>query len=268
MDKIRVLSPNEMSVGSFTVTPITTFFDSFSKKEKRGLQGDGQMKTTLSISPSVGLGEHSVIFEVTYQACTDENCLFPTKLEIPGKIQVAQNAQMSADIVKTPKTSDVSILSFESALEKGLLYTFFFVFLAGILTSFTPCIFPMIPITLSIIGASQMRHMPGSETAIKRKSRLRGFSISVVYVLGIALTYAILGVIAAKTGALFGSALSNPYVVGVISIIFVLMGLSMYGLFEIQMPSFIRDNLSKTKTDPGFAGAFIAGLIAGVVASP
>src|SRR5690606_29513249 len=102
----------------------------------------------------------------------------------------------------------------------------------------------------------------------RRKSKFRSFSLSVVYVLGIAITYAILGVIAAKTGALFGAALSNPVVVAVIAFIFVSLGLSMYGLFEIQMPAFIRDRLSATKTDAGFVGAFVAGLIAGVVASP
>lgn len=266
--KLKVLSPKEMSVASFQVTPVVTFFDTFSKKEKKGLQGDGQMTTTLSIDPLLPLGTHDLVLEITYQACTDDNCLFPTKLEVPAKIRVVSGDRLSSNPNPVPRSSDSGILSFESALEKGLLYTFLFVFFAGILTSFTPCIFPMIPITLSIIGASQIRHLPGSETAIKKRSRLRGFFISVVYVFGIAITYAILGVIAAQTGALFGAALSNPWVVSFIAVVFVIMGLSMYGLFEIQMPSFIRDNLSKAKTDPGFAGAFVAGLIAGIVASP
>lgn len=266
--KLRVLDNPTVSVSSLDISPVIRFFDTFSKKEKEGIKGSGQIKTRLSFPPDFPTVQTELQLELTYQACTDEHCLFPTKLMVPVAVEIKSGPALQSSGSSAPKSSDQGILSFESALGKGLLYTFLFVFLAGILTSFTPCIFPMIPITLSIIGASQIRHMPGSETAINKRSRWRGFSISVVYVLGIALTYALLGVLAAKTGALFGAALSSPWVVSAIVLVFVAMGLSMYGLFEIQMPSFLRDSLSKTKTDPGYVGAFVAGLIAGIVASP
>jgi len=115
----------------------------------------------------------------------------------------------------------------------------------------------MIPITLDVLGART-----------KGQSKLKSFSLSFTYVLGIALTYSILGVTAAKTGALFGSALSNVYVVTAIALLFVTMGLSMYGLFELQVPAFLRDKVGTAKTGSGYGGAFMTGLIAGVVASP
>lgn len=261
--KLKVLSPEGIDVRNITITPIVSFMDPVTKKEKMGLKGEGRLLAELHASQN--LKEVSeIVFEISYQACTDQHCLFPTKYELKAPLVIS-----GASMVEGPtEIKKPSAFSFDSALQRGLFFTFGFVFLAGILTSFTPCIFPMIPITLSIIGASQMRHMPGSDDAIKSHSRWRGFSLSVAYVLGIAITYALLGVIAAKTGALFGSALSNIWVVSAIALVFIAMGLSMYGLYEIQIPSFIRNKLSSKKTDPGFVGAFVAGLIAGVVASP
>lgn len=261
--RLKVLRPEGVDVRNITVTPMVSFMDPVTKKEKIGLKGEGRLLAELYASANLKEASE-IVFEITYQACTDQHCLFPTKYELKAPL-VISNASMTegTSAIKKP-----TAFGFDSALQRGLLFTFGFVFIAGILTSFTPCIFPMIPITLSIIGASQMRHMPGSTDAIKGHSRWRGFSLSVAYVLGIAITYALLGVIAAKTGALFGSALSNIWVVSAIAFIFVAMGLSMYGLYEIQIPSFVRNKLSNTKTDPGYIGAFIAGLIAGVVASP
>jgi thiol:disulfide interchange protein DsbD len=115
----------------------------------------------------------------------------------------------------------------------------------------------MIPITLAILGART-----------KGQSKMKSFSLSLAYVFGIAFTYSILGVAAAKTGAIFGSALGNVWVVSAIALLFGVMSLSMYGVFELQVPAFIRDKVGSAQTGSGFGGAFATGLIAGVVASP
>ena len=88
------------------------------------------------------------------------------------------------------------------------------------------------------------------------------------YVLGIGITYALLGVMAAKTGSFFGALLASPIVISAIAIVFVLMGLSMYGVFEVQTPLWIQSQLSEKKIKKGFKGVFFAGLISGIVASP
>lgn len=150
----------------------------------------------------------------------------------------------------------MSMINIESALSGNIFYALLASFVAGILTSFTPCIFPMIPITLSILGHDA-----------EKNSRLQNFTRSLIYVLGIAITYSILGVSAAMTGNLFGQTLSNKYIVGAMSILFFLMALSMWGFFEIQVPAFIRNRLGVGKKQ-GYWGIFTMGLISGIVASP
>lgn len=145
-----------------------------------------------------------------------------------------------------------------NALAAGQFSAYFFVFIGGILASFTPCIFPMIPITISVIGIESLEN-----------KKTKSFFLSIAYVHGIAFTYSLLGILAARTGAFFGSFLGNIWVVGVISLIFLTMGLSMLGFYEIQAPKFIRNNFGVGgKNEKGIVGAFIAGIVSGVVASP
>ncbi len=145
---------------------------------------------------------------------------------------------------------------FQIALSGNIYYAVLLSFLAGILTSFTPCIFPMIPITLSILGHDAQKN-----------SRLENFIRSFIYVLGIAFTYSTLGVFAALTGNLFGQALSNKYVLYFMVILFIFMALSMWGVFELQVPAFIRNRFGLGKKQ-GYLGIFSMGIIAGIVASP
>ena len=131
--------------------------------------------------------------------------------------------------------------------------------MVGILTSFTPCILPMLPITLGVIGAKNT------------KSTFHSFTLSITYVLGIAITYSILGVIAAMTGSLFGSLLQNPYVISSIAILFILMGFSMLDVFYVQVPSSIQtrlSNISQTQKKGSYFGVALMGLISGLIATP
>ncbi|MFN4151364.1 MAG: cytochrome c biogenesis protein CcdA, partial [Candidatus Sericytochromatia bacterium] len=116
----------------------------------------------------------------------------------------------------------------------------------------------MLPITLGVIGTKNS------------KSSLQSFGYASVYVLGIALTYSVLGVFAAVTGSLFGSALQNPYIVGSIASIFVLMGLSMFDVFFVQVPSEFQTKLSKIykNQNKSYLGIFVMGLISGLIATP
>jgi thiol:disulfide interchange protein DsbD len=117
----------------------------------------------------------------------------------------------------------------------------------------------MLPITLGVIGTKSS------------KSSFQSFLLASIYVLGIALTYSVLGVFAALTGSLFGSALQNPYIIGSISILFVLMGLSMLDVFYVQAPLELQNKLSKIYQKQGkgsLVGVFIMGLISGLIATP
>ncbi|MFH1395100.1 MAG: cytochrome c biogenesis protein CcdA [Candidatus Omnitrophota bacterium] len=137
------------------------------------------------------------------------------------------------------------------------LLTYIVVFLAGVMTSFTPCIFPLIPIVASVIGGVQ-----------GGKSRLRGFLLSLIYVFGMAITFSVLGTIAAVTGRLFGQVQSNPItclIVGNVIIFFALVLLDV-----IHLPIFLlsRVGLGKITKSHGVFSVLFMGMISGLIASP
>lgn len=129
-------------------------------------------------------------------------------------------------------------------------------FAAGVLTSLTPCVYPLIPITVSVFGARG-----------KASSRGKAAALSTTYVLGIATMYSGLGVLAAASGKAFGSFMGNPWVVGVFALMMLAFALSMFGLYEIRLPSSLQTRLS-TLGGIGFGSAFVMGLVAGIIAAP
>src|SRR6266446_2937644 len=152
-------------------------------------------------------------------------------------------------------TSDVD-LSGKLGLAAGVSAgTFAILFLAGILTSLTPCVYPLIPITVGIFGARQAEH------------RSRSVALSATYVAGIAAMYSVLGVGAALSGRAFGSVLSSPVVVVVLAIRLVALAASLFGAFDIALPSSLQQKLSGVRGTV-FAGALGMGLVAGVIAAP
>lgn len=128
-------------------------------------------------------------------------------------------------------------------------------FAAGVLTSLTPCVYPLIPITVSIFGARSAQ------------SRGRGAALSLTYVLGIATMYSSLGVAAAASGKAFGSFMGNPWVVGAFALVMLAFAASMFGLFEISVPSALQGRLASVR-GIGFGSAFAMGLVAGIIAAP
>lgn len=200
--------------------------------------------------------------ELVYQACSDQYCLFPTTktIEVPIMTPMVEGtAQLSTP---SPVQHEAPVSFFDSAnfkkyLGSSMAAGLIFVFLAGIFTSFTPCIFPMIPITLAVLGNHS-----------EQRTRMQNFFTSCIYVLGIATTYSLLGLAAATGGGVFGASLGNPYVLSVVCVIFLAMALSMYGLYELQVPAFLRNRLSNSKQSQSVVGVYLTGLFAGIVASP
>ncbi len=241
--KLMLEEPKDYHLSDHQILPQVQFTDPITKKTKLGIKEYGELMSLIDVPHNARPGLEKLKFNLTYQACSKDFCLFPKTITVEKKIVIGSATDSSDPLTE--------------ALEKGWLYALFIVFMAGLLTSFTPCIFPMIPITLAILG-----------TADHQRSRRARFTVSVSYVLGIALTYSILGLVAARTGALFGSLLGHPLVVGLISVLFIIMGLSMYGFFDIQLPHFITRRLSGHNFNKNIIGAFASGLVAGVVASP
>jgi thiol:disulfide interchange protein DsbD len=148
-----------------------------------------------------------------------------------------------------------SDLGLARQLAQGSLVAFALAFAGGVLTSLTPCVYPLIPITVSIFGARSSR------------SRAQAMALSGLYVLGIAATYSALGASAALTGKAFGTVMQNPVVLGVVALVFLAMAASMFGAFELQLPASLQARLSRVG-GAGYAGALAMGLVAGLIAAP
>lgn len=209
--------------------------------------------------------QQTLDFKLRYQACNDDVCLLPTEVSlavpltvvgIEETVQPINDAIFANIAFGTSSGSGEDEGTLARALSGGQVWlAFLLVFVGGILTSLTPCVYPLIPITVSIFGANESAGF------------LKSLLLSVVYVLGIVVTYSILGVAVASTGAVFGQVMANPWVVGLISLILVALGMSMLGVFEIRVPYALQNRLN-TVGGAGYAGALAMGTVAGVIAAP
>src|SRR5215211_3289609 len=129
------------------------------------------------------------------------------------------------------------------------------IFAGGLLTALTPCVYPLIPITVSVFGAT------------RAGSRGRAVLLTSSYVLGMGLIFAVLGVAAARTGALFGSVLADPRFTIGLAIFLLVLASSMFGAFEIALPQGLAQRLS-TVGGAGVLGAFLMGSVSGFIAAP
>jgi len=219
----------------------------------------------VTLSRALAAGE-SLVLEAVWQGCNGKVgvCYPPIKHDFalsPGT--PGSGAVATADPMVTPaeaaNESDTSKI--ERVLKGGsswaVVATFFGL---GLLLALTPCVFPMIPILSGII-AGQSRKM----------TKTHGFLLAFAYVLGMAITYALAGVAAALSGTLISNALQNPWALGIGAGIFVLLALSMFGFFELQLPSFIQSKFSdaSNKMKGGnFIGVFVMGALSAVIVGP
>ncbi len=223
---------------------------------------------------------------VDYQGCADKGlCYSPQTSYIDanvanGKIErtvwrVDESVLATANpaVTTTPAIATVAVAApavaapvsesarVESALKSGSLLTIGGVFLlAGLLLAFTPCVLPMVPILSSIIV--------GQGAPV---SRMRGFTMALAYSLGMALVYTAFGVVAGLLGEGLAAALQNPWVLGAFALMLATLSLSMFGVFELQMPSFIQSRVTETSGRlPGgkFAGVFVMGGLSALIVGP
>jgi len=132
-------------------------------------------------------------------------------------------------------------------------------FVAGLLTSLTPCVYPMIPITVALVGRESLG--PGI-------TRWRPLFLTLSYVFGVALVYAILGVIAGMTGSIFGTISSNPWLYFLQANVLLLAGLFMLDVFTLRLPASTMEWATRVGTGGHYGGAFAMGSVSGLVAAP
>ena len=213
------------------------------------VSGDAEPGDTVNVSGAVG-----------YQICSEGEpsyCTQPVERAFTSTIVVGQGGLKQTGSISSSDVGETLSLEerVKRALESGSLLALLWIFLGGVALSFTPCVYPVIPITIAYIGARS------------GGSRLKGLSLSLVFVLGLALVYSSLGVIAAATGGVFGISTQNPWVIGFVTLVFLVMGTGMLGAFEISLPSSIQTKLA-SKQRSGYVGALFVGGTTGLIAAP
>lgn len=208
--------------------------------------------------------------KVGYQGCKDNSLCYPpiykeVDLILAAVTDIATPATgVTAQAGETAGT-DAPIISEQDSFTQGLrdgglLLNVILFFGAGLLLSVTPCVFPMIPILSGIIVGQERKVTPAW-----------GFSLSLVYVAAMALTYAIVGVIAAMANVNIQAAAQNVWVISVFSLIFILLALSMFGFYEIRMPSAIQNRLvtvSNSQKGGTLSGVAIMGAVSAIIVGP
>ena len=251
---------------------------------------DGRVFITADVESAASLkpGPQVIRAMVTVQACNNNLCLQPSDLAVEIPIQViassqpttATNADVFAAAAAQPiddgsvkaASSSSTLTQFGGAEKKndiadsieryGLVSTLLVIFWAGVLLNLTPCVYPIIPITIGFF-ANQGGGTDG------RPNLKRTFAMSSLYVFGMAITYSVLGVVASLTGGLFGAALQSPFVLIGLALLMVGLSLSMFGVYEFKLPdSLNRLANSGPQTQSSLFSAVVMGLTMGIVAAP
>ena len=198
------------------------------------------------------------IVKATYQGCSEK-----------GLCYAPQNKTFNINLVSTNNSAASSLVSNNddkttTALKSGNLWLVIAgFFVAGLLLSLTPCVLPMIPILSSIIVGSQSKQA--------QPNKLHAFGLSVAYVLGMALSYTLAGVAAGLSGNLLSQSLQSPLVLGLTALLFVVLAFSMFGFYELKLPSAFESKLlnASNKLKGGeFLGVFIMGVLSALIVSP
>jgi thiol:disulfide interchange protein DsbD len=243
----------------------------------------------IPFTAKVKAGAKSITAKIRYQACNDNVCLPPKTVSSDIALQLTaspasatttnpattnsatSNPAGNSDITATTSTTPAVTPGFtplanapknpelfssdlgSTFAARGLPLTLLALFVLGIALNLTPCVFPLIPITLGFFAMQSDGR------------RGRRFALSSFYVLGLVLTYSSLGVLAALSGKIFGAWLQLPGVLIVFALLMLVMASSMFGAFDITVPSFIAN---RSAGRAGVGGAFIMGLLIGIVAAP
>jgi len=276
-DKIgfKVTSPAGISVAGIDLPPAKEKIDpNFGKMMVYQKSFNAVVRLNGAAAGDVVDGQ-SLTLEATHQGCSEKGICYPPQDEtITIKLNSVQAASIGkqpdaviapAEIAaETPATAstDTSDTGRVTAILQGgnywLVIISFFGF--GLLLSLTPCVFPMIPILSGIIVGQ-------GKGITKRK----GFMLSLAYVLGMAVTYAMAGVAAGLSGTLISNALQNPWALGTGAAIFVALAMSMFGFYELQMPSFLQSRFTEASNriqGGRFTSVFVMGAISALIVGP
>ncbi|MEE8482759.1 MAG: protein-disulfide reductase DsbD [Acidiferrobacterales bacterium] len=213
----------------------------------------------LDLPFQVSSGESiAAILDVTYQGCADKGICYPPATKSIN-LTIANGAVTVGSAISSSFTTATSKTTNNNTISTGEYWLAILgAFGIGLLLTFTPCVLPMIPILSSIIVGQSG----------KTVSKMRGGGLATIYVLGTVATYAVAGAFAGATGEQLQAYFQNPWAIGVFATVLVLLALSMFGFYELQMPSFIQSRLqthSQTLKGGTVVGVFLLGTISALI---
>ncbi len=238
-------------------------------------EGQTVIPFSVRIAETAADGEYTVRLHFTYQPCNDRECRAPQTDTVQLAVAVGPNGEATAQHMfstetekPTRATGDVDGSATETSpptsdlqrlIDRHGFWGYFIAlglaFITGLLLSFSPCTYPMIPITVSVFA--------GQDRTVGK-----GFALSLFYVGSMALVYGLMGLVVSLVGGVFGAWLASPPVVIGIAVVFVIFALSMFGLYELQVPAAIRNKLGGAQSGGGVGGAIVLGIVAALVISP
>lgn len=210
---------------------------------------------------------------LSYQGCAKKGLCYPPERKTIQLSKVDVNSASNANVlsaiaseksttgpVQTKATKSEQHQLVDMLMQDSVLLTLIAFFAGGLLLSFTPCVFPMYPILTGIIVGQG-----------KQLTNKKAFSLSFVYVQGMAVTYTLLGIVVALAGAKFQAVFQHPAVLISLSALFIFLALSMFGVFNLALPASWQEklnNLSNKQKGGSYTGVLVMGVISGLVASP
>lgn len=192
---------------------------------------------------------------INYQACNDTTCLPPASATAGLVVQVRTDAVAPSDVIQPAQQSASTALDVGAwVTQSGLLVTLLFMVVLGLGLNLTPCVYPLISVTIAYFGMQ----------AHQDKARMAW--LAVVYVFGITLSFSVVGVAAALSGGIFGAALQKPAVLIGIAAVLVVLALSSFGVYQLRPPAWLLRKVSGAAG--GAIGALFMGVTMGIVAAP
>ncbi len=280
-----------LKVGKISWPGSHKFKFSFSETELDVYEGSISIGINLKAPKDIKPGKYDVTGKLNYQACNDRACFSPKDIPFTVTVVIKQDtAKVDTSKTKTPVDSTLKTDTLNKSEKKdstkqniqltenkrdstqksttpenknqiaayieenGMFVALLIIFVLGIGLNLTPCVYPLIPLTISYFGA-QVSNSKGGKLLM-----------ALAYVMGMSVTYSVLGLVAALTGGVFGSLLQSPIVVGLLVLIFLALALSMFGVYEIKIPQSLANFSGKNRQ--GYFGTFLMGLTVGFIAAP
>lgn len=244
-----------LRVKAIDYPPAKKKFDPFVGREIGIFEHDVDIAVTLEAPASLSPGRRELQAYLAYQGCSEKLCFRPEEKTLRWFMQVGAGGAPSIQI--PPATSWTTLLhlpDFRGILAHGALLAFCLTFVGGILTAFTPCVLPLLPVVLLIIGIH-----PGAHR--------RNFLLALCLTIGLALTYAVIGMIGALVGVPMSYLFQQRWFLFLLVAFYVAMAGGMFGFFAFRLPQGVQQRLHRLGGS-GPEGAFLAGVSTGLLATP